>query len=64
MSSSAKTPDKKPADSESAFIAWGCLAGGLLGAIVGLFAGHWVLWAIFIGVIGLTVGALIDRSRR
>lgn len=64
MSFSAKTPDQKPAGSESACMAWGGLAGALAGAVVGLFAGHWVVWAIFIGVVGLTAGALIDRSRR
>ena len=45
-------------------MAWGAVGGAVIGALVGLFAGHWVLWAFFLGVAGLTVGALIDRSRR
>ena len=45
-------------------MAWGCLAGALLGVGVGLFAGHAVFWAILVGSVGLMIGAVIDRSRR
>ncbi|PTX91536.1 hypothetical protein [Opitutus sp. ER46] len=66
MNSSSKKPssNQQPSHEEHAMIGWGTLAGIVVGLGIGLFVGHWLVWAIFLGVAGMTVGALIDRSRR
>lgn len=51
-------------DAESAFTAWGALAGGALGLIVSLFVRHRWGWILGVGVIGAVIGALVDRHRR
>lgn len=64
MTSSQKNSGKNEPNEPHSFMAWGGVIGGVAGAILGGFIGHWVVWAIFIGTAGLSVGALIDRSRR
>lgn len=45
-------------------MAWGTVIGGVLGFVIGHFTGHWMAVTIGVGTLGLTIGALIDRSRR
>ena len=45
-------------------MAWGAVAGGLLGVVIGRFTDHWFVTAIALGGLGLIIGALIDRGRR
>lgn len=61
---SDKNSGKHNSNEPHSFMAWGCLAGAILGVGVGLFAGHAVFWAIVAGTVGLMAGAVIDRSRR
>lgn len=54
--------DQTP-EHDGAYAAWGCMIGAVAGVIVGLIFGHWVAWAFLLGVAGLSVGAVIDRSK-
>jgi divalent metal cation (Fe/Co/Zn/Cd) transporter len=64
MTSSDKNRNGTPAPEGPEFIAWGTLAGALVGAGLGIFIGHWLAWAVMLAVVGWLVGAVIDRTRR
>jgi hypothetical protein len=53
-----------PANEPTAYAVWGTLAGAIAGLIIGLTTIHWLAWSLLVGTLGLTIGALIDRSRR
>jgi hypothetical protein len=60
--SSADSSDRN--SSSSAFTGWGVLIGLALGAGIGLLTGRMLTPVVSCGVIGLVVGALLDRRRR
>lgn len=63
MSSPKNAPDHPPGH-DSALTAWGTLAGAGVGAVIGLCTGHWLVWAVIVGAVGMIAGGLVDRSRR
>jgi hypothetical protein len=64
-SASNKSAGKNPpANEPTAYSVWGTLAGAIVGLIIGLATNHWLAWSLMVGTVGLTIGALIDRSRR
>jgi len=64
METLAKNSGKKPPHDTHDCMACGTILGAALGAVIGMLADHWIFWAIFLGVSGMIIGALIDRSRR
>lgn len=67
MESSKDKPQNKNSAGHDApaYIAWGTLAGSGLGLATGLlFTTHWLAMTILVGTLGMTIGGLVDRSRR
>ncbi|HVS52396.1 MAG TPA: hypothetical protein VHD62_08580 [Opitutaceae bacterium] len=58
-----ETKESRPHES-GALAAWCMIAGAILGLVVGVFLGKYLLPAFSGGLIGWFVGALIERARR
>jgi len=54
----------KSSHEHGAFMGWGAIAGAIVGGIAGAFFGHWFIGALLVGVVGMTIGGLMDRARR
>lgn len=66
MSLQKHTKSKKtePSEDHAHYASWGALAGGAIGLILTLIAGHWLSNTATLGVLGYIIGALIDRRRK
>jgi predicted lipid-binding transport protein (Tim44 family) len=62
--SDSSNSNNNSAHESGALAAWGFIIGGLIGSVVGLFTGYWVLVGFIFGTLFYFAGALIERLRR
>ncbi|HLP09474.1 MAG TPA: hypothetical protein VK178_15025 [Opitutaceae bacterium] len=62
--SDSSTSRKKSAHESGALAAWGFLAGSVLGSVVGIFTGYWLLVGLISGAVCYVAGACVERFRR
>jgi len=63
-SSDSSNSNNNSTHESGALAAWGFIAGCLIGSIVGIFTGYWVLVGLISGTLLYIAGACIERFRR